>query len=160
MIFPKSWGEIPTEYVLDPAFVRREIRTVQRVMAALLLLCFGIIIPAAAAPMRICFLEKEVHTAGFATYGETSTGKEKCCPDCGSTEKGDSCCIEVKKLPDSINPAPPFLLFPISFCLAPMDVCIPPCPVTDLKEPFAPSVPIRGPDLPREWRALLGVWNI
>ena len=157
---PPKLGEIPFQYILDPFRIRRLLRVVQRVMAAVLLLCFGIMIPVAVAPMRTCFLEKKTHTASFATYGETSTGKVKCCPDCGSTEEGDSCCIEVEKLPDATNPAPPFLLFPVSFCLAPLDLRVPPCPVMELKEPFVPSVPIRGPDLPHDWRALLGVWNI
>ena len=129
-------------------------------MAAFLLLCYGIMIPAAAAPVRICLFEKKVDLAGHATCGENSTGKVKCCADCGSTEMDDSCCIEINKLPAATIPAPPFLLFPNLSCLAPLVVCVPPCPVMELREPFVPSVPIRGPDLPGEWRALLGVWNI
>lgn len=134
---------------------------VRQLVAAFLLVCFGILIPTAAAPMRICFADGAILEPGFATYGETASHKVKCCPDCGSGKEGDSCCMDVKKLPDAPQPFSPLaLLPPILFCEREFVFTLPPCPVVDVEELFSPSAPIRGPDPPRERRALLGIWNI
>ena len=65
-------------------------------LAALLLFCVGILIPASASPVRICFLE-----LGLNSYQADS----KCCPDCNQgTEQPDPCCHDLEELPDA--PAP------------------------------------------------------
>ena len=130
-------------------------------LAAVLLVCFGMLIPTAASPMRVCFLENTVKEPGFVTYGETPSHKLKCCPDCGTSEKGDSCCLEVKKLPDAPDPSSTTLVFtPIFFLEQESVFTLPPCLVVEFKETFAPSTPIRGPDSPGSRRAVLGIWNI
>ncbi|MBX3742089.1 MAG: hypothetical protein KF712_13915 [Akkermansiaceae bacterium] len=133
---------------------------VRQFLATLLLICFGALLPTAASPMRVCFLDHEVLEPGFATYGETSTHKLKCCPDCGSPQNGDSCCMDVKKLPDAPEAVAPVGLPPVVFSETEFEVTVPPCPVVILEEAFIRSAPIRGPDSPGTRRALLGIWNI
>lgn len=124
------------------------------------MLAFGISIPWAVSPMRVCGLEGKVLLPGFATYGETATHKAKCCPECGTHGKGDSCCHDLKQLPDSQEPSGPLVLPLLSLCDLNPAFVLPPCPVAEANEPFAPSVPIRGPDPPALRRALLEIWNI
>lgn len=133
---------------------------VRQFLAALLLVCFGALLPTAASPMRVCFLDHEVLEPGFTTYGETGGHKLKCCPDCGSPENGDSCCMDVKKLPDAPEPTSPVVLPPLVFTETDFVITVPPCPVVIVEEAFSRAAPIRGPDLPGTRRALLGIWNI
>lgn len=110
--------------------------------------------------MRVCFVEKEILQPGFTTFGETSTHKLKCCPECGAPEKGDSCCMDLKRLPDAAEAAIPMLLPPMVFSEQDFEVAVPPCPVAIVEEAFVPATPIRGPGHPGARRALLGIWNI
>ena len=132
----------------------------RRFLASLLLLCFGIIVPVAALPMRVCLLEGKVLLPGFASFGEAATHQDKCCPDCGTHGKGDSCCHDLKKPPDAPQPSGPLVLPPLFFCELSSRLVQPPCPVAEAPELFAPAVPIRSPDPPGLRRALLGIWNI
>jgi hypothetical protein len=132
--------------------------TVRQFLAALLLVCFGALLPTAASPIRVCFLDGEILEPGFTTFGETASHKLKCCPDCG--KEGDSCCMDVKKLPDAPDPVSPVLLPPVVFSEKDFEITVPPYPVVILKEAFIRATPIRGPDSPGTRRALLGIWNI
>jgi hypothetical protein len=135
-------------------------KPMRRVVAALLTMCLGILIPVVASPMRVCFLDDSVLLPGFTTYGESPTHKDKCCPKCGDTEEGDSCCLDLKKLPDAEHPSGPLVL-PSLVCLKLDDrTIVPSCPVTWIESAHVPATPIRGPDSPGSWRALLSVWNI
>lgn len=124
------------------------------------MLCLGILIPTAATPIRVCFLDGKIHEPGFATYGETASHKAKCCPDCGSQENGNSCCVDVKKLPDAPEPTAPVVLPPLVFSETDFEVTVPPCPVVMVEKAFIRAAPIRGPNPPGMRRALLGIWNI
>ena len=119
----------------------------------------ALLVPAAAAPVRVCFLENSALLPGWTATPSSDSEKTKCCPGCDGKEEGQ-CCMEVKKLPDAPEPAAHFILVPVFFCLATLETGVPPCPVAEVVQAFVPAWPIRGPDLPREWRALLGVWNI
>ena len=119
----------------------------------------ALLVPVAAASVRVCFIENGVLLPGWDAAQATDSEKPKCCPECDGMEDG-RCCLDLKKLPDAPIPSTPILLTPVFFWIATSVVCLPPCPVTEAARPFVPSTPIRGPDLPREWRALLGVWNI
>lgn len=132
--------------------------TVRQFLAALLLVCFGVLLPTAASPLRVCFLDGELLEPGFTTYGETASHKLKCCPDCG--KEGDSCCMDVKKLPDAPEAVAPVVLPPVVFSETDFEITVPPCPVVILEEAFIRAAPIRGPDSPGKRRALLGIWNI
>ena len=124
------------------------------------MLCLGILIPVVSLPMRVCLLEDAVLLPGFATYGETPGHKEKCCPDCGNTDKGESCCLDLKKLPDAELPTRPLDLPSLVFCQIDIRVAVPKCPVACMESAHVPATPIRGPDSPGSWRAILSIWNI
>ena len=132
---------------------------IRRMTATCLLLCMALLVPAAAVPVRVCFLEKRALLPGWKATLASDSEKPKCCSDCDGKEEGH-CCMEVKKLPDSPEPSAHLVLTPVFFWIATSEVCLSPPPVLEADGPFLPSAPIRGPDLPREWRALLGVWNI
>jgi hypothetical protein len=131
-----------------------------RFVAVFLTICLGILIPAVASPLRVCFIDDSVLLPGFTTYGETPTHKDKCCPNCGDTEDGDSCCLDLKRLPDADFPSGPPVLPSIICCELEARIAAPPCPVTWIEAAHIPATPIRGPDSPGSWRALLSVWNI
>ena len=136
------------------------ITTMRRVLAAFLTVCLGILIPVAASPMRICFLDDSVLLPGFSTYGETSTHKDKCCPDCGGTDEGDSCCLDLKRLPDAELHTGPVVLPALVCCELDARIAVPRCPVTWVESAHLPATPIRGPDSPGSRRALLSIWTI
>lgn len=125
----------------------------------MLLLCFGYLIPTAASPMRLCIDDGVLLTPGFQTYGETPSHKVKCCPDCGTKESGDSCCIDVKKLPDAQEVGAPMMLPPVYFIESDVEILVPACPVM-MVQAYERATPIRGPDSPGARRALLEIWNI
>ncbi len=132
----------------------------KRLLAMLLLVCFGITIPLGASPCRLCFLEINALALGFETYGETPSQKSKCCLDCGTTDDGDSCCVDIEKLPDAPLPSAILISPPILFCESNFDSALPPCRVAEVEKSFSPSAPIRGPDSPGENRAMLGIWRL
>jgi len=121
-------------------------------LAALLLICVGILIPASASPVRICFLELEL---------KSSEADSKCCTDCNrGTEQPDPCCIDLEELPDSRTPQ-----LPIELPAAVMtDVPQMSRPTPELKRVrrtcFPVSAPIRGPTSPAAYRAVLGNWRL
>lgn len=131
----------------------------------LLLACLGMMIPAAVSPMRVCSLESSVHVAGFQSFG-TAHGKDgsekvKCCPHCGEEEdENNPCCVDLKKLPDSLEASLPFglpVVLPVE--LADFQVSLERIEFL-LPEVFAPERPIRGPTDHGRRRAMLGVWTI
>lgn len=129
----------------------------RRAIATILLVCFGLLLPTAAAPIRICFIEDKVLEPGFKTFGETPGHKDKCCRDCGKS--GESCCTELSKLPDALEASFPAHHIPLLVWEPLPRVIIPQCP-EKLVEVFVPTAPIRGPDSPGQRRALLEIWNI
>lgn len=130
----------------------------QRLLAAVLMFCFGIMLPLAASPVRMCLMEGTIHVPGFPAIGVADTHGDACCPDCGNHDQ--PCCAELQKLPDSTLPAtfpdlPPLvgIDLPGVWFLAPLEPVV-------LDPAFHPSVPIRGPDTPSEHRAVLAIWRI
>jgi hypothetical protein len=118
-----------------------------------------LLVPASASSLRVCFIEKVTLLPGWTTTQATDSENPKCCSACDGKEDGH-CCMDVKKLPDAPEPPAHLFLSPVFFWIRTPEVCLPPRPVMEAERPFRPSAPIRGPDLPREWRALLGVWTI
>jgi len=125
----------------------------RKVVAMLLLICVGIMIPASASPARICFLE----------FGLKSCQAEsKCCPDC-NRDSGlpDPCCMDLEELPDAPAPQLPVELpaaagadVPASFCAARRVL------TEHYWERSFVSKPIRGPTSPAAYRAVLGIWRL
>jgi len=132
----------------------------RQAIATILLICFGFLIPTAAAPIRVCFIEDKVLEPGFQSHGETADGKIKCCPDCGGGSEDGSCCLEVKKLPESLSAASTPVFIPLLFCVEFLPAVAPDCPVVEIAQVFVPATPIRGPDTPASRRAVLEIWNI
>lgn len=121
-------------------------------MAALLLFCVGILIPASASSVRICLLELELNS---------TQADSKCCSDCHrGNEIPDPCCVDLEELPDSITPQsaielPAAIITDVPEGLSAMR------PVTwRLSENFVVFTPIRGPTSPAAFRAVLGSWRL
>lgn len=125
---------------------------VRRIIAALLLFCVGILIPASATPVRICLLELEL---------SAELQESKCCSDCNrGTEQPDHCCLDLKELPDALASQFPVELPAVVVVDVPLSLC--PTPLeTELISAFSYAcVPIRGPTSPSDYRAVLGIWRI
>lgn len=129
----------------------RKVLKMRRVIAAFLLACLGMMIPLAAAPLRICLIENRI----------TEAGEEPCCPKCKKETKHDSdCCVQFDELPEA-----PVANFPegvpplMAVDLPPQTFVLPPVAIVPV-EIFIPAAPIRGPDEPCRLRAKLGVWRL
>jgi hypothetical protein len=121
-------------------------------LAALLLFSVGILIPAAASPVRICFIE-----LALVCHQDDS----KCCSDCGQdSDQPDPCCLEIEELPDSSTPGQPIEL-PAAVIAAVLESPHS-CPERKAsgRDSFARSTPIRGPTSPAAYRAVLGIWRL
>lgn len=117
----------------------------RKFFATLLLICFGMILPVAAMPMRVCLLEQKERAPD-------------CCKKCHVAH--EDCCAEVDKVPDSPAPGgflviPPFIAHEIpSFEPGILAEIV----VVPLESRY--SQPIRGPDSPSAFRSVLSVWSI
>ena len=124
----------------------------QRLLAALLLFCVGILIPASATPVRVCFLEFEL-----SSLKQDSA----CCDDCSQgTDQPDACCHDLEQLPDSLAPGAPVEL-PAAVIT---DVVVAWFPMLVMaaaaSDMFPVAAPIRGPTSPAAHRAVLGIWRL
>jgi len=126
---------------------------VRRLLAALLLICVGILIPASASPVRICLLEFGLSFSHAAA---------ECCPDCSpGTELPDPCCVDLEELPDSGAPQLPVELPPAVVTEVPVAWCSALLIATRISPTSFPrSVPIRGPTSPAAYRSVLGIWRL
>lgn len=139
-------------YPLDPVRRAATLPNVRKIVAALLLFCVGILIPASALPVRFCLLEFELSSA---------QADSKCCSDCSrGTELPDPCCVDLDELPDSTAPQVPVELPPVIVT----EVLAEFRPIHALPwgsgENFVASPPIRGPTSPAAHRAVLGIWRL
>jgi hypothetical protein len=128
----------------------------RRAIAALLLACLGILIPLAATPVRLCLLEHRLLVPGGSGCGAE---KSPCCPDCGDHHEVP-CCVDLEDLPDAPAPAAPEGLPVIAAVDLPESLFRAPPAVLVASSSFEAAVPIRGPDSPAAWRALLEVWRL
>ena len=124
----------------------------RRLLAALLLFCVGMLIPASATPVRVCFLEFEL-----SSLKQDSA----CCDDCSQgTDRPDTCCYDLEKLPDSLAPG---IAVEVPAAVV-TDVLVAWCPALVMtsaaSDRFPVSAPIRGPTSPTAPRAVLGIWRL
>lgn len=127
----------------------------QRLVAAILLACLGMMIPLAGSPLRLCLLENRLLVGGSACGGE----KDPCCPDCGDHHE-EPCCVELEEMPDvPVPPAPDELPAPTVMDLPDPAFVAPPLVLAAGSVHLA-ATPIRGPDTPAAHRAWLGVWRL
>jgi hypothetical protein len=129
----------------------RFVFVMRRVIAAFLLACLGMMIPLAAAPVRVCLIENELKAAG----------EKACCSKCKKETKHDShCCVQVDELPDAPPIGAPEGVPPLmAVDLPPQPFLLPPVAIVPM-ESYAAATPIRGPDEPCRQRAILGVWRL
>lgn len=114
-------------------------------VATLLLICFGLLMPVAALPVRVCLLDLEER-------------QPECCQKCGV--KHDNCCKDLDQIPDSVVPGGPMapLMF-VPFELPVWEIAAVGEVIVE-SSPREISPPIRGPDSPAAFRAVLGIWSI
>jgi hypothetical protein len=128
----------------------------RRAIAALLLVCLGVMVPLAATPVRLCLLEQRLLVPGAAECG---LKKSACCPDCGDHHESP-CCVDLEDLPDAPAPTFPEGLPAIAAIDLPAPVFVLPPVVLVEDSIYETAVPIRGPDSPAAWRARLEVWRL
>lgn len=139
---------------LDPRlFSVRLCFRMRRAIAALVLICLGVLAPLAATPVRLCLLEHRLLVAGCGAE------KTPYCPDCGDHQE-DPCCLDLEDLPDAPAPSVPEGLPAIVVIDLPVPGFVLPPAVLAEASVFEAAVPIRGPDSPAAWRALLEVWRL
>lgn len=127
----------------------------QRLVAAILLACLGMMIPLAGSPLRLCLLENRLLVGGSGCGAE----KDPCCRDCGDSPE-DPCCVELEEMPDvPVPPVPDELPAPPVMDL-PEPAFVAPPPVLAAVSVHLAATPIRGPDTPAAHRAVLGVWRL
>lgn len=131
---------------------------VRQLLAALVLFCFGITIPLAAMTWRVCLLDGDGMGREISMSQDETFWQSEDCSDC--CEEDQSCCAELKKLPDSTARSGDFQLPDLiavdHWALA---FQIPP-PRVNGHAIYQPARPIRGPDTPSSRRASLAVWII
>ena len=148
-----GWWNSPLDPRLFPVRFYVQMR---RVIAALLLICLGMMVPLAATPVRLCLLEHRLLMPGVLECG---LKKAKCCKDCGKHHE-TPCCVDLEDLPDATAPSFPEGLPAIAAIDLPAPVFVLPPAVLVEDSVFVAAVPIRGPDSPAAWRARLEVWRL
>lgn len=126
---------------------------VPRIIAALMLACLGILLPTAAASVRVCLLEERLVIGA-------GSGDSECCSDCTrESQDRETCCFDLDALPDASAPQPSVELPPavVSDIVCAVLLSLETEPVRGLS---AHSWPIRGPDSPAAYRAVLGNWRL
>jgi hypothetical protein len=129
----------------------------RRLVAVLLLVCFGMMVPAAAVQLRLCTVDDSlVYPTGVVL--KAGPADDGCCEDCSRTPEPSPCCFEVEKLPEVTPPPPPEALPALSFWELPAVIFASPVrilsgsldlPASHLS--FPPSA---------HQRAWFGVWTI
>ena len=133
----------------------------RRVIAALLLVCLGMIFPLAGSPVRLCLLDHKLLVPGFSSCSMETAKKAPCCHHGGKKDHDKSpCCLELDDLPDATPPATPDAVPPAMVTELPEPMFPAPLPVFHQEPVFRPSMPIRGPDNPASRRAILEVWRL
>ncbi|MBU6327350.1 MAG: hypothetical protein KGQ89_06970 [Verrucomicrobia bacterium] len=131
----------------------------RRLTAAFLLLCMTLLVPASAAPIRVCFDEHRLVVPGWSSSSPANSTETKCCKSCEGREKAP-CCSDMQQLPDSTTPAAPVALPPFYFVQDFSACLIPPCPVTEVSLRVGDFPPDPQSDPRVTFRARLGVWII
>jgi hypothetical protein len=126
----------------------------RKVIATFLLACLGMMLPTAALPLRVCFLEPQIF---MADGGPDS----KCCPDCTrESDESDPCCVDLEALPDAPAPQPSIELPPAIITFICENAILAPLRIERDRKVFARPERIRGPTSPAAHRAVLGIWRL
>lgn len=140
------------------------LKAVQRLLSAILLVCFGVLTPLQAVPARLCLLENKLLLPGFDSCGASASGKVKCCVECdasGVKKNGEDCCVDVEALPDTTAPAPPEKLPALTWVILPCDE-LPwlarPAMAQVEAHPLPPPFPV--PIASSRRQSVLSVWTV
>ena len=127
---------------------------VQKLIAVLMLACFGVLLPTAAASVRVCLLEERVL---IAELGDGSA----CCSDCSrETEERDPCCLDLEALPDSSVPEASVELPAALISDLPQNAMMPPMKPHLGGQVFVRPEAILGRASPAAYRAVLNQWRL
>lgn len=117
----------------------------RKLMVTILAICYGILLPAAGMPLRVCLLDAMERSVD-------------CCDDCSDDSK--DCCVDVETLPDSPMPGasfetPAFVGYAIPFVMTEL-----PCIPVRIVPPPCFERPRTGIGPPAERLAVLNVWRL
>ena len=139
----------------------------RRLVTVLLLLCFGMFIPAVGRPLQFCLYDSTILLPGLQSCGETETAGHgtKCCDRCGEGEhqqKETPCCLDAGTLPNGTAPTGSIKIPPPLFVVVePVEFFLSAGPVFEsIKNAVVVSPADSRPNTPSERRAVLGVWRI
>lgn len=144
MVTPKA-GQDSREYSLVTPHTMRYLVAMRKIMATILAVCFGILLPAAAIPVRVCLLHP----------GDLSG---ECCGNCATSHQ--DCCTDFKTVPYSTMPdghfeTPAFAGYVIPDFWAEL-----PCIPESIAPPPCFARPPTGIGTPMAHRAVLNVWRL
>jgi hypothetical protein len=136
--------------------------SMRRALALLLLVCFGITLPTAASPLRLCLHEDNLVSAVLAPLQSGGEPDAPCCPRCPRKDSvSDSCCLVVEELPDYTGPRLEFHLPPLKISEIPVwtvTQCVEISPV--LPDSFRVSGKVPGPPPSLVHLSKLSVWRL
>lgn len=132
----------------------------RRLVAILLLLCCGMVVPAAVANLRLCTADFTLSVSELEGPTQAAAELDACCDDCSKPVPGAPCCINVAKLPAFTAPSPQEALPAIlAWDAAPITFAPVLRLLADHPTPAGRDSP-RGPPSACARRALLEVWRI
>lgn len=108
--------------------------------------------------MRVCLIDGVTMGSEMTTSENAESGLSKVCSDC--CKEDESCCAELKKLPDTtLRPGESLVPDLVALDLPEKQFQVSP-PLVKQIQCYQAATPIRGPDLPSSRRAVLAVWII
>lgn len=139
----------------------------RQLVSMLLLLCFGMFIPAVGMPLNICLMESGMVRSGFQSCEEATESNDSgnCCSESGhkeETPKDPPCCFETGTMPDGMPPGLPLRIAPPLFTILELpEFLLNPFEASEIAETtkILPQAVPR-PDTSSERRALLSIWRI
>ena len=139
----------------------------RRLVTVLLLLCFGMFIPAVGRPLQFCLYDGTILLPGLQSCGETETAGHttKCCGKCGEGEnqqKEAPCCLDAGTLPNGTAPTGSIKLPPPLFVVVELvEFFLSAGPIFEsIENAGVVSQAVSRTDTPSERRAVLSVWRI
>jgi hypothetical protein len=129
----------------------------RRLVAILLLICCGIVIPAAAGQVRLCTTD---YSLSVDSLSAESAKPAACCDECSKPPGKAPCCLQVEKLPAFTVPATQEPLPALVGWDAPLISFAPVLRLLAAHSELARHQPIRGPSVASAPQALFEVWRI
>lgn len=132
----------------------------RQLTACLTALAFGLMVPAMAAPVRICL-------TSICSCPDTDCCKKNSDGCCDEKPEGDdetspepSCCVAAPTLPESMPSPEPQLIPELHVIDLGWSTSAPPHRIEEIGAPVKPKARIRGPTLSPTFRPLLAIWRL